>query len=81
MDDGWGNVTTVQFREMFEGSIQNDQLVMRGTSKTITVNGQQQQAPPDQLTAHVENGVLVGRVTNNMGGVTTFRLEPHQDGQ
>lgn len=74
----WGGTTSIQVMESFDGQMQGGQVVMRGTTKTVTIDGQRQPMPPDDMTLAVQSGKLQGTVQLAEGGTLTFTAEPQQ---
>jgi len=74
----WGGMTSIQVMESFDGQMQGGQAVMRGTSKTVTFDGQRQPMPPDDMTLVVQGGKLQGTVKLAEGGTLTFTAEPQR---
>lgn len=76
--NGWGGSDHYQFRQTFEGQLQNGQLVLRGTQKTLVVNGQQQPTQADTMTLQARDGRLVGELRLPSGGVVTVDVQRQQ---
>lgn len=60
--NAWGGQDRYRFDEAFEGQVQRGELVMRGTRKVLTVNGQAQPIGTDTMTLRADAGRLVGEV-------------------
>ncbi|MDJ0974273.1 MAG: hypothetical protein QNJ98_07425 [Planctomycetota bacterium] len=67
-------VANIHLVEDFVGKVQNNQLLFRGTRKTLTVNGNPIQTTLDQGVAQIVNGKLQGRSGNDTDGYTPFNL-------
>ena len=79
--NGWGGADLYQFRETYQGQLQNGVLVLRGTQKTVTVNGVQQPDQPDTLTLQLRDGRLLGEMRLASGAVVTVDVQRQQGRQ
>ncbi len=61
ISNGWGS-DNYRFDQSLDGTVQNGRLEMRGTKKTLTVNGQRQQLPTDTMSLQLQGGRLIGHV-------------------
>lgn len=76
--NGWGGSDHYQFREEYQGQLQNGVLQLRGVKKTVTVNGMQQPEQPDTLTLQAREGRLAGEMRLANGTVVTVDLQRQQ---
>lgn len=73
--NGWGGSDHYQFRQGFEGQVQNGVLVLRGTQKTLVVNGNQQPTQADTMTLQVRDGRLVGELRLPSGTIVAVDVQ------
>ena len=59
--NGWGS-DLYRFDQSLEGQVQSGRLELRGTSKTLTINGQPQRLPTDTMVLQLQGGRLIGHV-------------------
>jgi hypothetical protein len=67
------STTKYQVSESFEGQLRGAELIMRGTQKTVTINGVRQPMATDSMTVSLQGQTLVGRVQLAEGGSMTFQ--------
>ncbi|MCC7398216.1 MAG: sel1 repeat family protein [Planctomycetes bacterium] len=79
--NGWGGSDHYQFRQVLEGQLQNGVLVLRGTQKTLVVNGQQQMVQTDTMTLQERGGHLVGELRLPTGTIVTIDVQRQQQQQ
>jgi hypothetical protein len=69
----FGGTMHVTVFERFLGQMQNGRLGMAGQEKTVTIDGQQQTMPGDQMMLTLTNNQIMGQIQIAMGGQVSFQ--------